>query len=65
MLESFEALEWRRVEDFSEGRTPERKWISSRWEDQRKADGLLRSRWVLREFATTPGEGPSSVPRRA
>ena len=35
----------------------EKKWISSRWEDVCKASGELRSRLVLREFASSPGEG--------
>ena len=37
--------------------TPNAKWISSRWECGRKSDGVMRARWVLREFASTPGEG--------
>ena len=30
-------------------------WIKSRWEDVRKDTGEVRCRWVLQEFATTPG----------
>ena len=35
---------------------PDGVWITSRWEDARKDSGELRARWVLREFATTPGD---------
>ena len=32
------------------------KYITSRWEDVRKDTGLLRSRWVLREYANTQAD---------
>ena len=54
-LESFQAFEWRRRSEMKEN--PDAKYISSRWEDIRKDSGLIRSRWVLREFANTQSEG--------
>eukprot|EP00969_Alexandrium_andersonii_P258407 11425071-Alexandrium_andersonii.AAC.1 len=47
-LEKFPALEyWGREKALAANGL----WISSWWEDVRKDTGILRSRWVLREFS--------------
>ena len=51
-LTEFGAYEWIEKDKAVGG-----KWITSRWED-----GTLRSRWVLREFASISGEGAFFAP---
>ena len=52
----FDAFEWVRTDDYIKDSTAGKRWVSSRWEDRRKDSGELRSRWVLRDFATTNAE---------
>ena len=54
-LNKFGVLKYVHIEAFSQ--TPGAKWIGSRWEDQRKDSGCVRSRWVLQEFATSNVHG--------
>jgi hypothetical protein len=43
--------------EYDADKDPSRKYISSRWEEMWKDDNTFRSRWVLRDFAKTKGEG--------
>jgi hypothetical protein len=54
-LESFPAYEYVPIEQWKND--PEGQFISSRWEEGRKQDGSVRSRWVLREFNRGPTHG--------
>ena len=53
-LMSFPALELVSRETAGERvNSGEARWVGSRFEDQRKDSGELRSRWVLQDFART------------
>jgi len=61
VLDQINAYEWITLDDYKAD-AQDRKWISLCWEEVRETSGELRSRRILREFASTAGEGEFSSP---
>jgi hypothetical protein len=54
--ERFPAFRSATKREYDDDKDPSKKYITSRWEELWKED-VFRSRWVLRDFAKTKGEG--------